>query len=409
MIKVLWACCLLVCGIFIACKPPINDLKTGTWRAILETNSGAEIPFIFQVSQSEGKKAIHIINGAENIKVEGLMSGRNVTIPLPSFGSEIKAKLTSSGLEGAWIRHLPNKDSEIPFRAEYNIKKRFVDSEAPMYNITGRWRTRFVAEGRADSTIAVGEFIQKGALVKGTFLTASGDYRYLEGSVSGDKLSLSAFDGAHAYLFTATIKGPQTISEGKFYAGASAVEDWSASKNAQASLPDAYSLTSLKEGTSSIEFNFESLDGKPVSLKDDVFENKIIVVQLFGSWCPNCVDEMKYLVQFYNKYHKKGVEVVGLAYERSGEKEWAKKAVGKLKQRLNVPYPLLLTGYTHKEVVKSMPQIVDFKSFPTTIVIDKNKKARKIHTGFTGPATGAHYANFIKEFEAQIDMLLAEK
>ena len=101
MIKVLWACCLLICGILIACKPPINDLKTGTWRAILETNSGAEIPFIFQVRQSEGKKSIYIVNGAETIKVEALVSGSSVTIPLPSFGSEIKAKFTSSGLKGA--------------------------------------------------------------------------------------------------------------------------------------------------------------------------------------------------------------------------------------------------------------------------------------------------------------------
>jgi len=79
----------------------MSDLGTGTWRAILETNSGAEIPFIFQVRQSEGKKSIYIVNGAETIKVEALVSGSSVTIPLPSFGSEIKAKFTSSGLKGA--------------------------------------------------------------------------------------------------------------------------------------------------------------------------------------------------------------------------------------------------------------------------------------------------------------------
>jgi hypothetical protein len=47
-------------------------------------------------------------------------------------------------------------------------------------------------------------------------------------------------------------------------------------------------------------------------------------------------------------------------------------------------------------------------SFPTTIIIDKKGKVRNIHTGFSGPATGDYYLDYITEFNHLIDELLAE-
>ncbi len=186
---------------------------------------------------------------------------------------------------------------------------------------------------------------------------------------------------------------------------------WIAVKNPKAKLPDAYSLTVLKPGYKKIEFSFPDLNGQKVSLNDARFKNKVVILQIMGSWCPNCMDETAYLVNYYKKYHKKGVEVLGLAYERSAEFEQARKAVLQEKNHFNVPYPLLLTGYTNnkKETAKSLPMLSNFLAFPTTIIIDKKGDVRKIYTGFSGPGTGAHYTEFVNGFERLTDNLLAEK
>ena len=257
----------------------------------------------------------------------------------------------------------------------------------------------------------VGEFKQVGAKVTGTFLTTTGDYRFLEGTINGDKLYLSTFDGGHAFLFTADISDNNTLTNGKFYSGYSGLDKWVAVRDENATLPDAYSLTYLKAGDKKIAFSFPGLDGKKVSLSDARFKDKVVIVQILGSWCPNCMDETSYLVNYYKKYHPKGVEIIGLAYERTNDFAKSVPTLKQLKNRFNITYPLLITGYTpaNGDPQKSLPMLADFKGFPTTIIIDKKGDVRKIHTGFSGPGTGKYYTKFTNEFEKLTDDLLAEK
>ncbi|KAA8474111.1 peroxiredoxin [Arcticibacter tournemirensis] len=404
LIALLWSATL-----FFSCGKSSEGLENGTWRATLKTESGTEIPFNFIVSDTSGRKVIYITNAGERFRVDDIsVSNDSVTIKLPLFDSEIKAEFSSSGLNGKWIRHLPGKEVAMEFAAEHGVTSRFlVSGDGSGQNVTGRWSSTFVSSDGKDTTIAVGEFTQDSTKVTGTFLTTTGDYRYLEGALSGDKLFLSTFDGSHAFLFTGRVKG-NTIIDGKFYAGLSSVDNWTAKKDPNAMLPDAYSLTRLKPGYSTIDFNFPDLNGNNVSLSSSRFKNKVVIVQFLGSWCPNCMDESGYLAPFYKKNKSKGVEVVGLAYERTTDTERSKKSLQQLRDRLDITYPILLTGYTNKEALKSMPALNEFKAFPTTIVIDKRGKVRSIHTGFSGPGTGKHYTDFVMEFEKQINDLLRE-
>jgi peroxiredoxin len=390
-----------------------TKLKTGLWRGALKTTSGTEIPFNFDVKDTAGKQQLTIINAGERLKVTDVITkGDSVLIHMPLFNTEFKLKLSGENLKGKWIKHLGEKDATIEFYAEPNTSWRFIKSpEKPVYNIGGRWSAIMgTGEGeRPDTT--VGELKQNGSKLTGTFLTTTGDYRYLEGTVSGDKLYLSCFDGGHAYTFTATIKDAQTITDGKFYAGATAVQAWAGVKDENAKLPDAYSLTVLKPGYKKIDFTFKDSNGKEVSLEDARYKNKVVIVQILGSWCPNCMDETAYMVNYYKKFQPKGVEVVGLAYERTNDFEKSKKALEQVKDRFKVPYPLLITGYTSNKVetAKSLPMLSRVVGFPTTIIIDKSGDVRKIHTGFSGPGTGEHYTEFISEFEKLTNDLLAEK
>lgn len=396
-----------------SCKTSDGDkLKKGVYRATLKTEVGAEVPFNFEVIDSAGKKLIDIINGKERFRVnEIVIQNDSVLIQMPLFDSEIKAVVQDGALSGKWIKHLAAKNAEMDFNAEPDASWRFFKANVkPSRNAQGRWSTTFVSKDGKDTTVAVGEFVQDGSKLTGTFLTTTGDYRYLEGTVSEDKLYLSCFDGSHAYLFTGKLQNDSTIVNGTFYSGYSSVENWTARKDDKAILPDAYSLTALKPGYSKIDFSFPNLEGQKVSLSDEKFKNKVVIIQFFGSWCPNCMDETAYLAPFYEKYKDRGVEVVGLAYERTTDFNKSKKNIERMRDRFNVKYDMLVSGYTNDtgEVAKSLPMLKNFIAFPTTILIDKSGKVRKIHTGFSGPGTGKYYTEFVDEFEKTIQDLLKE-
>jgi thiol-disulfide isomerase/thioredoxin len=388
-----------------------SKLKIGIWRGVLTSPSGNNLPFNFNVTTVNDKQQLTIINGAERFKVTDIkQKGDSVFIHMPLFNSEFKLKYEGASLKGKWIKHYGDKDAAMDFTATPGQDFRFFkSSEKPAFNVTGRWSAIFVSDGKNDTT--VGEFKQVGSKLTGTFLTTTGDDRYLEGTVAGNKLYLSTFDGGHAFVFTANIKDARTLIDGKYYAGYSGLDTWTAVKNANAKLPDAYSLTYLKPGYKKIDFTFPDLTGKKVSLNDPQFKGKVVIVQMLGSWCPNCMDETGYLVNYYKKYHPKGVEIVGLAYERTTDFNKSVPTLTQLKNRFNITYPLLITGYTpgKGDPQKSLPMLADYKGFPTTIIIDKKGDVRKIHTGFSGPGTGKYYEEFTKEFEKLTDDLLAEK
>lgn len=377
------------------------------------TDSAVEIPFNFEVYDSIGHKQLAFINGDERLNVnEVSVEGDSVFVKTPLYESEIKAAFTSEGLSGHWLKHLPDRTVTMPFSAKSNATYRFAEHpKEAFYDVSGRWSVRFLRNGGRDTALAVGEFVQKGNVVNGSFLTPTGDYRYLNGVVDGNLLFLSGFSGAGAVLFTAELASDGiNLVNGLSFSGPSGVASWQAGRDADAALPDAYNITYLTEGTDRINFSFKDLDGDEVSLSDVRFRDKVVIVQFMGSWCPNCMDETAFLAPFYDEYKSKGLEIVGLAYERYKEPERAKAAVLNLKKRFHVNYPLLLTGYTNdkKLVEESIKGLENFASFPTTILIDKKGKVRKIHSGFSGPATGHFYHEFVEEFTGEVEGLLKE-
>jgi len=386
-------------------------LQTGIWRGTLKNSSGNELPFNFDVENAGTRQQLTVINGAERLKVTDIKTkGDSIFIHMPLFDSEFRLKLAGKELKGRWIKHYGDKDVSMDFTAEPNTAWRFFKDAKSAFNVSGRWATVF-GKGTPDEEKLVGEFKQTGSRLTGTFLSISGDYRYLEGQVADDKLYLSCFDGSHAYLFIAKTSNAKTIIDGEYYAGYLGLYTWNAVKDANAKLPDAYSLTVLKPGYKKIAFIFKDINGHKVSLSDGRFKNKVVIVQILGSWCPNCMDETNFLVNdYYKKYHSKGVEVIGLAYERTTDFAKSQKTLRQLKSHFNIPYPLLITGYTPANggPEKSLPMLADFKGFPTMIIIDKKGEVRKIHTGFNGPGTGVYYTQFIDEFDKLTDDLLKE-
>lgn len=396
--------------------PPATKpaLQTGIWKGVLYRADGKKIVFNFTTAKLHNKQVLYVQNAGEKLLVDSIFfKADSVFIQMPFFNSGFALRLKPDGnLEGNYIKNYGAHLQIIPFTAMYGNPMRYPAISKPLYNITGKWAVNF--EGKTDvETKAVGEFKQeRDGTVTGTFLTPTGDYRYLEGVINADSMMLSAFDGGHAILFTAKLDNDSTVSQAFLYNGLTAKQKWTAVKNDTATLPNGYQITKLREGETQLNFRFKSTNGDTVSINDKAYKNKVVIVQILGSWCPNCMDETAFLSEYYKKNKQRGVEIIGLAYERSEDYRESKKALLPFQKRFNVAYPFLVTGVAvtdEKRTEKTLPQIDNLQAFPTTIFIDKKGNVAKIHTGYSGPATGEHYEEFKKEFEEEIDGLLKEQ
>ena len=212
-----------------------------------------------------------------------------------------------------------------------------------------------------------------------------------------------------AFLFTAKVT--DSTMEGQFYSGNHWKEPFVAKRNETYELPSANNLTYLKEGYDGIDFSFPNTLDEMISLKDDRFKDKVVIVQIMGTWCPNCLDESKYYAEFQKNNKDKDVEFVALAFEYAKTKEAALSRIDRLQANVGIEYPILLAQYGTSDKAKAqekLPMLNHVLSYPTSIFIDKTGKVRKIHTGFNGPATGEKYVEFKAEFEGFVDKLLSE-
>jgi thiol-disulfide isomerase/thioredoxin len=293
--------------------------------------------------------------------------------------------------------------NKIAFKATKNDNS---SNAANAKSIAGKWKTTF-SPNTSNMYEAIGLFEQKNNVLTGTFLTSTGDYRFLEGQIINNEFSLSAFDGSHAFLFKGILENDSI--KGTFYSGIHYSEPFVAVKDDKFELPDPEKLTYLKAGYDKISFSFPDLEGKMVSLSDNKFKGKVTIIQIMGSWCPNCMDETKFLAEYYTKNKTKGVEIVALSFEKPTDFELAASNVKRLVKRFNASYTFLIAGTSSKiEASEKLPMLNAVLAFPTTIFIDKKGKVRKIHTGFNGPATGKLYEKFADDFDLFMKKLLAE-
>lgn len=405
---------LLFIGVIIsyACQAQV---KTGIWRGILQLNNekNLELPFNFEIQRTKTGTTLIIHNAQERIKIDEVVSTKDsLNFKMPVFDTEFKTQIIGDSiLIGVWINYTKKENNTIEFKAEFGNKKRFNINTSKINSFyKGNWETTF-SPNTSDSSKALGIFKQLLSTnkIEGTFLTETGDYRYLEGSESDGNLYLSCFDGSHAFLFVAEKNGNSQI-KGDFYSGATWHENWIAKRNDSFKLKDPESLTYLKDTNSTIEFSFYNSKQEKISLSDSKYKNKAVIIQVMGSWCPNCMDETAYLSKLYKQYKHKGLEIIGLAYERTTDNEKAKANINRLIKRFDVGYEVLITGLTGKDKAsESLPFLNKVMAFPTTIILDRNHQVKSIYTGFNGPATGKAYEYYTHKTEELITNLLYNK
>ncbi|MCP9237190.1 TlpA disulfide reductase family protein [Lewinella sp. JB7] len=374
--------------------------------------TGGQLPFNFEVVY-DNDTTFHLVihNGDEEIVVpaEDILTGRDqqagrdtLRIDFPVYDTHISAYHEENVIEGVWVVHYRD-NYRIPFKAYFGKDYRFTPlRKAPATDLSGQWAVTFAGDATEDPYPGVAEFRQEGNRITGTIRTETGDYRYLEGTVQATKLYLSVFDGSHAFLFEALIREDGSLA-GTFRSGRHYLTDWTARRDDAAELTDPDQLTRLREDVP-LAFAFPDVNGDTLRLRD-VAGPKII--QLFGTWCPNCRDETNFLQEYLAANDTRDLQVIALAFERYGASDdRSRAAVRRYVEKQGVEWPVLLAGSNDKqEAGRALPMLNKVISYPTMLFVNRDNRVRRIHTGFNGPAT-SKYASFKKSFDRSVRELL---
>jgi peroxiredoxin len=392
--------------------PKPKFIKEGKWRGEF-TVSESKVPFNFEL---KGKDAEHatftLINGSrrDNFHVKSIGTD-SVYIKMNTYDAALVAKIEDDGsLSGEYRSLVPGfRGNSLPFTAEYGKTYRFVEpgkDVAPKADLTGKWEIKTYSKEAVPASIAL--LKQKGNKLTGVVMTVVGDTRELEGTVQGDEFALSGFTGPSPFIIKGKINADGSIS-GEEGFGIYKNLKFDASKKTEVELPDPYKLTFLKEGYKKLDFSFPGIDGKQVSLNDAKYKGKVVIVEIIGTWCPNCTDQTVFLSPWFNKNHQRGVEAIALGFEQKDSLEYAKYTLGKLKEKYEINYDIAFGGLADKKLVsQKLPALNKFIAFPTTIIIDRKGDVREIYTGYTGTVTGKYHEDYEKKFNKLLDELIAE-
>lgn len=416
-------------------------LELGLWRAWLDC-PGGEMPFTLEIvapatDEKPAGLTAFLINGSERLEIPVVKwESDELVLSLDYYDAHLRAKVSEDGkrLDGEFTKRRTAAVAKMPFHAELATQAlRFRHYDDPKLNaaadLPARWSVRFAG----DADAAVGQFdlwfvhdidvktnreIAKPSPVDGTFLTTTGDYRFLGGDWNGNTLRLSVFDGAHAFLITATLQ-PDGSLKGDFWSGNWHHDTWTAVRDDNASLPDAFSFASAVPGANVNALSFPDLKGRTRSLAEPALgglgesgapaaEARILYV--FGSWCPNCKDAAALLNELQAKHADDGLRVIGLAFEATGDAARDAKQTALYAERSGITFPVLLAGKADKKETAAVlaPIITGFKAYPTAIFVDRAGRVRAVYSGFSGPATGDEHTKLRAQWSKIVEQLLRE-
>ncbi len=381
-----------------------KGITHGSWQGKLQLTQTINLPFKMELTKGGESPQIQIQNASEKIDLI-FTSKQNDTLvyDFPQFDSRLNIVFTSNkSFSGYWWNKNKKGMYTIPLTGHYCSNDLFeCEKYIPLENtfLPKKWKTSF-AYNTVDNWPAIGLFDKSGEDVIGTFLTETGDYRFLDGNMYGNQMFLSCFDGSHAFLFKAEMRN-DTLT-GVFYSGSHYSCEWQAVPDEEYELPHPDELTYVVNDNP-LQFSFNQIDGKEFSYPHEAYADKVTIIQIMGSWCPNCMDETKYYQDLYSKYHDKGLEIILIGYEAGACIADYTQKLNRFKERNEIPFTMLVGGPASKnKAAEDFSMLNHIISFPTSIFVRRDGSIEKVHTGFNGPSTGQYYTEYMIETEKLI-------
>jgi thiol-disulfide isomerase/thioredoxin len=383
-----------------------------------------QVPFDLLIEQAPTGLRAALLNGSDRIDFSSAVQrDGEITLRLDQYDAALTARCVEgkricTAIEGEYVRQRGASSTHYAVSARCPTPStpptQGSETSAPLFSIAADWQFSFTdPSGKAHSeSSAPAHFTQDASHVEGTVAPISGDYGMLSGTLEAGRdgrVDLSRFDGIHALRLEGHFVSPDRI-EGVFHAAPGHLLNFVAVRSSTLQgFDEAEHLTSVENPSEPFRFYGVNAAGATVTQDDAAFRGKVVLIDIFGSWCPNCHDEAGVLQWLYAKYHERGLEIVGLGYEYAGDSARSQRLIGIYRRKYSIGFPLLLAGTTDSgQIAKTLPQLRNFGAYPTTIFLDRHGRVRLIHAGFSGPATG-RLEEIKQHFEQTIVKLLDER
>lgn len=394
---VLLAAGVAACGV--AATDPVE--LAGEWDARVVAN-GVEVPFRFEVTDEGGAVTGSFFNGERRVSsTSAKVDGTRVSFEFGHYASAVEAAIVNGGLEGQYRRA---RGEPYPFRA-VRASKVAASAPAGTPSIDGTW----IVKAKSNKGEAAWRFIarQRGAEVEATILRVDGDTGTLTGAWQDGRYVLSHFSGARPLLLEVTPLEDGTITLAQNGQAELAARRESESAISSIGTPTDPALhTRVKDPSEPFRFSFPDLQGRLVSNTDPRFAGKVVLVNISGSWCPNCHDEAPFLSALYQKYRSKGLEVVSLSFEEAGQLA-SPTRLKTFIETYGIEYTVLVAGEPD-QLNEKVPQGENLNAFPTTFILGRDGRVRAVHAGFPSPGSGEFYTKAEREMTELVERLLTE-
>ena len=393
----------LILTAFLAFAPAaMAQSLAGRWDATVNVN-GVDIPFRFDLAgDGAGIKGTFFNGDVRFNSTRGRLESGSLKLAWDYYASRLEASAKDGALEGNYIQSRRTGDVAYPFHA-----KRYTgaapDPSAP--KISGQW----IIPTKSTKGEGAWHFLvhQNGGDVSATILRIDGDTGALTGTYKNGKFVLSHFSGVRPLLLEVSVApdGSLDILENHKNKMA-AVREQEAQAKGLPKPDDPLKHTSVKDATAPFQFSFPDLNGHTVSNTDPRFRGKVVLVEISGSWCPNCHDEAPFLVDLYRKYHDQGLEIVGLFFEEGDQLKNPERLRAFVK-RYGIEYTVLLCGQPD-EAKGKLAQAVNWDSWPTTFFVGRDSLVKFVHAGFPSSASGDMFREAKQDFSARVEQLLRQ-
>jgi thiol-disulfide isomerase/thioredoxin len=373
----------------------------GPWTAVLDLAGGA-LPFGVEVERKGPSWKGRLCNGGACQPFSAVrLDGDSLVLEIADYAAVLKAAVRSDSLVGYYHNVGSRGPRTIPFRA---ARGRRPVSTAPT-RLLGRWDATYYQD--LGTSPRVFQFRNEPGGFHGTIISTTTDYGPFTGSFVGDSFAIGLFDGSFVYLLTGKLAG-DTL-RGVFHAGLRSQTPWTAVRSTGSPHLQSPTEISRADTTSPLRFAFPDLDGRLIRSDDPRFTGKVLLLDIFGSWCPTCHDATPELLRLYRRYHARGLEIVGLAFEATGDTAIDARQIRRYRDKFGIRFPILLAGINDNEsLAAALPQLQDVTAFPTTVFLGRDGRVRRIYAGYHGPDAGPQHTRMLGEFEAEIERLLSE-
>jgi len=374
----------------------------GLWDATVTANNVA-IPFPIELSGSGSDVSSYFFDGDQKVNpsTEGSFRDGTLDLKFSSYATELKATLKDGTLTGSFEG---GPGSSYPFEARRHDPSLTPAKNAVPPNIDGAWEIQVKSpKGESAWHLVVK---QSGANISAAILRVDGDTGTLSGNYANGKFVLSHFTGERPFYVEATPLADGTlhleISNYRETQTLTAFRPDAARAKGLAPPDDPTQHTRLKDPNEPIHFSFPDLQGRTVTDRDARFRGKVVIVNITGSWCPNCHDEAPFLEALYRKYHDQGLEIVALDFEQAEQLNSLSRLRAFI-QRYGIDYTYLVAGEP-SQLNEKLPQAENLNAWPTTFFVGRDGLVHAIHTGFTSRASG----NFDSDLKDQINRDVAQ-